>query len=158
HLLFAREMPPRQVEQRARLLLHLVERGDAEERTDPAIHLLVLVAKAAQRSERARRLLVGLEERLLFDARVPEQRERQGLDGDAQLAERLAAVDRVVELLDEQVEHAVLARENVRHVHAAAPTTPVHTTSWLKELLGAAADAPAGVLEPGRVLLQERHA
>src|SRR6185369_5286775 len=52
-----------------------------------------------------------------------EQRERQRLDGDAELAERLAAVDRVVELLDEQVEHAVLAGENVRHVHASVPTT-----------------------------------
>src|SRR5689334_16677941 len=77
----------------------------------------MLVAQALERPERARVLLVRLEERFVLDARVSEERDRERLRGGAELGRGPVSFERLGELLDEEMHDAVLAEEGLGHVH-----------------------------------------
>jgi len=55
-----------------------------------------------------------------FDAVVAEQRDGQRLSGHAELCQALAPAERVLQLLDQEVEHAVFAEEGIGDVHGGS--------------------------------------
>src|SRR5262249_42585714 len=136
-------MPPNHVEQHPDLLAHLPTVLITRDETDELVHLLVLVAEAPEGTERAGLALVGGGQRLPLDPMVAEERDRERLGRGAELGHGLAAIERIVELLDQKVKYSVLAQESVRDVHAdvvaqtAAGDAPGRLDSRRPRTLGA---------------------
>jgi hypothetical protein len=114
----------------ARICSHFPAVLIARDETDELVHLLVLVTEAPERTERTGLALVGSEQRLLLHPMVAEERDRERLRRGAELGHGPTTIERIVELLDQEVKYSVLAEKSVRDVHAdvvaqtAAETLP----------------------------------
>ena len=83
---------------------------------------------------------------------MTEERDRERLGRGAQLGDALAPPERIVQLLDEKVEHSVLAQEGVGDVHddvvahaARGRAPPGHPGQAIRSGRPLAGSAPVGV-------------